>query len=257
MTTTLNRFSVSALAASALVVTGSFASQPAQAFTFSSDKSAVTVFSSDVGKSFDVFFDGNVATVDTTDLSAKATFTFLGFTAVGNRTEAAFQVLLDNTSAVASRVSALGFDSSLGLLGVGNNNDPGRTRVTGIFTNDRGGAFPNQFGDIDVCFTNGNTCQGGGNGGISMGDPAGTFNPVLAFLGSVNTFTLSNFGVRYQAIENGARDANGNLIRDNRGRLVTSGTGMGEVPTPALLPGLLGLGVAALRKRQQEDGEVA
>ncbi len=27
------------------------------------------------------------------------------------------------------------------------------------------------------------------------------------------------------------------------------------IPTPALLPGLIGMGVAALRKRQQEDGE--
>lgn len=34
-----------------------------------------------------------------------------------------------------------------------------------------------------------------------------------------------------------------------------SGIVTGKVPTPALLPGLIGMGVAVLRKRQQEDGE--
>jgi hypothetical protein len=29
------------------------------------------------------------------------------------------------------------------------------------------------------------------------------------------------------------------------------------IPTPALLPGLIGMGVAALRKRGQEEGESA
>ncbi|MBE9140720.1 PTPA-CTERM sorting domain-containing protein [Nodosilinea sp. LEGE 07088] len=66
----------------------------------------------------------------------------------------------------------------------------------------------------------------------------------LNFNGPISEVTLSNFGVRYQSITGTS--------------LGTSGTGKGTpIPTPALLPGLVGLGVAALRKRRNADEEVA
>ncbi|WP_347277368.1 cistern family PEP-CTERM protein [Leptolyngbya sp. FACHB-671] len=156
-------------------------------------------------------------------LSSKATFTFLGFSSVGKNTEAAFKILLSNTSSngISSRSSALGFDVNQTLLGVGHSDNAGSTRVSGLFSNDGEGAFPNQFGDLDVCFTNGNTCQGGQNGGVYTGS-SDSFLPILAFSGNVNTFTLSNFGVRYQSI-------NGNGFNDD------SGTGHGSFPLPVVV----------------------
>ncbi|MBD2112398.1 MULTISPECIES: cistern family PEP-CTERM protein [Cyanophyceae] len=259
--TTLNRLTASALTAGVLVASSLIASQPAQAFTFTSDKKAVTVTSADAGKFFTVDFDGNVDTTPIPGLTAKAVFTFLGFDIVDSLpdvTQAFFNVSITNNSTVAgSRISAIGFNTSPNLRGVGGglaNSGNGNTRVdsggnlpTSVFNNDRSGAFPNQFGAIEVCFTDGNNCQGGSNGGVTKGG-TGEFNPVLAFNnpanGSVSSFTLDNFGVRYQSIT-----APG--INDG------SGTGVGLVPTPALLPGLIGMGVAALRRRQQEESEVA
>jgi hypothetical protein len=54
-----------------------------------------------------------------------------------------------------------------------------------------------------------------------------------------------------------------NAVASRFNRVVISGTNVSvdnvayRVPTPALLPGLVGMGVAALRKRQQEEGESA
>jgi hypothetical protein len=196
---------------------------PASAFTLKNG--SVTVNASDKNQSFDIFFDGNVDTSSVSGLSSKATFTFLGFSTVGSNTEASFKVSLSNTSSngIFSRTSALGFDIDQMLLGVGNSNKVGNTRVSELFSNDREGAFPNQFGDVDVCFTNGNTCQGGQNGGVTTGK-SGDFLPILAFSGKVNTFTLSNFGVRYQSID-------GKSI-DGRSFNGDSGTGRGTSTAP-------------------------
>ncbi|NJO75727.1 MAG: cistern family PEP-CTERM protein [Leptolyngbyaceae cyanobacterium RM1_406_9] len=204
------------------------AASPATAFILSS--SGVTVSASDKNQSFDIFFGGNVDTKSVSELLSKATFTFLGFSTVGNNTEASFKVLLSNTSSgnVSSRTSALGFDVDQVLLGIGKSGGNGaNTRVSGLFSNDREGSFPNQFGDIDVCFTDGNSCQGGQNGGVTTGTSA-EFLPLLAFSGKVNTFTLSNFGVRYQSIDGRSSDG-----RSFNG---ASGTGRGSSTAPSMPP---------------------
>ena len=207
---------------SALGLYSLLAASPASAFVLNG--SNVTVSADDVNRSFDIFFDGSINEKSVSGLSSKATFTFLGFSSVGKNTEAAFKILLSNTSGngISSRSSALGFDVNQPLLGVGNSDNAGSTRTSGLFSNDREGAFPNQFGDLDVCFTNGNTCQGGQNGGVYTGS-SGSFLPILAFSGKVNTFTLSNFGVRYQSI-------NGNGFNGD------SGTGHGSTPPPVAAP---------------------
>ncbi|MEA5625391.1 cistern family PEP-CTERM protein [Nostoc sp. UHCC 0251] len=192
----------------------------ASAFSFSPNNDSVTVTATDINQSFEINFGGNVDTTNVEGLSSKAIFKFLGFTTVGSKTEAKFDISLSNTSSngITSRTSALGFDVDKTLFGVGNTNGSGNTRVSGLFSNDREGSFPNQFGNVDVCFTNGNTCQGGGNGGVSTGSVAATFSPILAFNGSVTSFTLSNLGVRYQSITGTS--------------LGTSGTGEGFYVAP-------------------------
>lgn len=177
---------------------------------------------------FSILFDGNVGGTPIPELTAQADFNFTGFTdtnpADGN-TEANFIVTLTNTtsSPVTSRVTGLGFDIEPDATG-GN--------VSGLFTNFLlDGAYPNNFGPIEVCVNSGgNSCQGGGNGGVTTGN-SGQFNLRLIFSGVVNSIALDNFGVRYQSIT-GVRAG-------------TSGTGSGT-PTPE--PGtlmLMGGGMAA------------
>jgi hypothetical protein len=180
--------------------------------------SFLTVGLSDINKSFLVNFDGNVSTQTVSGLSSEAQFTFKGFTTSQNKTVATFDVKLTNTSdgAIESRVSGLGFDTSGTLLS---------SSVSGLFGNAiLGGSFPNQFGNMDVCFTQGNTCQGGQSGGVSSSESlpgtygSGLFNLALTLDGMVNTLTLDNFGVRYQSIEGT--------------NLGTSGTGSGVSVKP-------------------------
>lgn len=229
----------------------------ASAFTFLESNKTVGISASDIGKEFTIDFDGNVSTNNVSGLSSEAIFKFLGFNSVGSKTEAIFDVSLTNNSSngITSRTSALGFDvwnfdgtnrsSELTLVGLGNPSGSGTTRVEGLFTKDREGSFPNQFGDIDVCFTNGNTCQGGASGGVTKGT-TGNFKATLAFSGEVQTFALNNFGVRYQSI-------------NGQGFVGDSGTGRGtidigipsesprQVPEPTTVTALLLVGFGVLK----------
>ncbi|MBD2033736.1 cistern family PEP-CTERM protein [Leptolyngbya sp. FACHB-321] len=243
--TKTNSFLKGAALTGAALTLGLLSTGPVHAFTFAPGKTSVIVEASDINKSFTVEFDGNVERQNVTGLTAEAIFTFLGFTTSGSNTNANFSVNLTNTSSgnpnnpsgIFSRVSALGFDVGPNLIAAS---------TTGFFPGAvRNSAFPNQFGDIEVCFKGGqtNNCQGGTGTGLFNGQ-TDTFNPVLTFAGSVTSFTLSNFGVRYQSID-------GNGFNDD------SGTGRGKVPTPALLPGLLALGAGVWRKRKGEQSAEA
>lgn len=229
----------------------------ASAFTFSG--SSVEVGANDVGTSFKIKFDGNVDTKNLVGLASEAVFKFLGFTTVGSKTEAAFEVTLDNTSSggIASRTSALGFNVDQPLVGVGSASGTGNTRSSGIFANDKSGSFPNQFGAVNVCFTDGNTCQGGSNGGVKTADTPGTFSPTLAFNGKVERFTLSNFGVRYQSI-------------DGNGFNGASGTGQGtpikpeppqppikHVPEPSSTTALVVIGAGLLYRHNKKRSKLS
>lgn len=255
------------------------AAPSAAAFSFLDSGSSVGITNDDLNKTFTVNFDGNVATQNVTGLTSEAIFKFLGFNAVTlrtgeQRTEAAFEITLSNTTSapLLSRTSALGFDvrnfdgtnvgSTLDLVGVGTASGSGYTGSTGLFVNDRSGAFPNQFGDVDVCFTNGNTCQGGTSGGVDN-NPA-TSNPqtdkftaTLAFSGSVDKFAMNNFGVRYQSI-------------DGNGFNGDSGTGKGtavipsapkppgprQIPEPGTVGALLLVGAGMLHKSRRKQPAV-
>ncbi|MBD2185982.1 MULTISPECIES: cistern family PEP-CTERM protein [Oscillatoriales] len=235
----------------------------ASAFSVNSDW--VEFGLNDINQSFIVDFDGNVATQNVIGLSSQATFTFKGFTTVGTgtatKTEAKFDISLTNNSSdgITSRTSALGFNvyeamysDKLALVGVGNDGGSGNTRSTGLFAKDNSGSFPNQFGAIDVCFTDGNTCQGGSNGGVDNNSATsqaqtGTFTATLAVNGNIDKIALANFGVRYQSIS--GKGLNG-----------ASGTGRGDInygprkipePTTTAALGLVALSGLALRKRNK------
>jgi hypothetical protein len=239
-------FSLSLL--SAVGLSSLIGANPASAFSFNSDGS-IGVGLTDIGKSFQVSFDGNVATQNVSDLTSLATFTFQGFENIGSFTQAKFDIDLKNTStgAIASRTSVLGFDTDLALQNAS-------VATGGLFSNAiLNGSLPNQFGALDVCFTDGNNCQGGQNGGAASGQNSQTFSAKLAFNQGVSQFALSNFGVRYQSISGT--------------NLGTSGTGKGTVKPPrdpnkipepgmAIAIALTSLGVlSASRKSKQSETE--
>jgi hypothetical protein len=251
------------------------AAPSASAFTFLNDGS-VGINDSDLNSTFTVNFDGNVATQNVTGLTSEATFKFLGFTTIAGatrsdtKTEAAFAITLDNTSSngILSRTSALGFNvnnfdgtnlgTTLALQGVGSASSDGNTRSSGLFANAQSGSsFPNQFGNIDVCFTSGNTCQGGGNGGVSTPDTPGTFTATLAFSGTVNQFALNNFGVRYQSISGTNLGNSGTGKGTAVNPSTPSSSGPRQIPEPGTVGALLLMGVGLLhdRRRKQQDGQ--
>lgn len=240
----------------ATLCTSAFAPS-ASAFTFSNNNTTVGVDATDINKTFTVKFDGNVATQGVSDLSSEAVFKFLGFTSTSSRTTAQFEIVLKNTSsgALDSRVSVLGF-----------NTDKTETlaSTSGLFTKGViGGKLPNDFGSIDVCYTAGANCSGGASGGVNNDQALpgtfqqGSFMASFTMSGAVSSFSLSNFGVRYQSISgtSGGKTFNGD-----------SGTGKGtlfvppvtpppprRVPEPAAIGGLIVTGLAALRMKKQRQ----
>jgi hypothetical protein len=226
----------SVLAAAGIAVAMSSFS-PASAFSVGGS-SVTGITNSDVGSEFTVNFDGNVSTQNVNGLSSNAVFTLNSFT----NGMAEFAIKLTNTSSdgIGSRVAALGFNTSPSLNSASS---------TGLFTRTvLEGAFPNQFGDVDVCFKSGPaTCQGGANGGVSTGS-MDNFVATLNFSSGVSSFDLSNFGVRYQSITGTSLGTSGT----GQGTPVVPGTPNEPVPEPlTILGSATALGIGGLLKRQQ------
>src|SRR5215203_4050141 len=95
----------------------------------------------------------------------------------------------------ASLVSSFGFDTDPTVLSGTTNGD---TTFSNVVVN---GAFPNQFGAIDVCVTGGATCQGGTGTGVLIGQTYTVDLLTLTFSSTFNQLVVTNFGVRYQSIE--------------------------------------------------------
>ncbi|MGB3557091.1 MAG: cistern family PEP-CTERM protein [Geitlerinemataceae cyanobacterium] len=203
------------------------------------------ITSDDVGQSFQINFGGNVATNDVDGLKSTATFTLSNFSG----TSAIWDVVLSNISdgGISSRTSVLGFNVSEALSG-GDSSD--------LFSNAvLDGSLPNQFGGLDICFTNArNNCQGGRNGGVSTGE-TGNFTATMNFASAVSSFDLSNFGVRYQSI-------NGNGFNGDSGTGVgtTVGDNAKDVPEPMTIVGsamALGFGSTLKKRRGKKQQKAA
>lgn len=218
----------------------------ASAFTFAGG--SVVLDEKDSNRSFSISFDGNVEGQTVAGLSSEATFKFLGFSRTRAATEAQFEIALTNTSSggIVSRTSALGFNVDQPAIAA---------TSSGLFSSSvLGGSLPNQFGSIDFCFTEGNTCQGGSNGGVDNNPSTklaqtGTFTTTVAFNGYVNQVALSNFGVRYQSVSgNQYKDASGT------GKMIVPPTSEKRaIPEPGTASALFLTALAMLhcrRKRQ-------
>jgi hypothetical protein len=218
----------------------------ASAFVF--DGSSVQdITAEDVGQSFLINFDGNVERTEVDGLTSWAKFTLQNFTG----TEAIFDIELENTStgSITSRTSALGFDIDGATV------DDASVTAGSLFAEAHTyDSLPNGFGNIDVCFINNtNNCKGGGgegnDGGVSTGQGASTFTASVQLSQSVESFAMSNFGVRYQSIE--GTD------------LGTSGTGRGtpyyeapppqSIPEPGTVTAVLVSGFALIQQRRRKQ----
>lgn len=235
---------------------------PASAFTLNAGRIEIDASKDVIGSTFTTTFDGNVNNQTVAGLSSEAVWTFLGITNTGGKTEASFEITLENTSSndIFSKASALGFNvtdlegNQLDLLGVGSAGGSGNTHSTGVFANDYTGSFSNEFGPVDVCFTNGNSCEEKSNGGVDNNPNTrlaskASFTTTLAFEGSVSTFALNNFGISYQSI-------NGEGFVDELGTgkfIYAQPSNKKTVPEPTTLIALLltGLGMFTQRRKRQ------
>jgi hypothetical protein len=185
------------------------------AVAMTSPASAAVVVNGSTPSSFQVLFDGNVASTPVAGLTAAMVFNFVNATNGGTRYN--FNYTLTNTSSgpiTASRVSGFGFNVSPNVTAAA---------ATGVFDNAvLGGAFPNGVGTLDVCINGANTCQGGASFGPTLGNSqVGSFS--IDFAQAQSAITFGSILVRYQSIEGT--------------RLGNSGTGAGTpvvtaVPEP-------------------------
>jgi len=247
--------SLSALAAVEIL---SLATAPiASAFTISSTTiSGLT--NSDIGKAFEIDFGGSVNQTGVSGLTSNAIFTFQGFSGSGNDTNALFDIILKNTSngGILSRVSAIGFNTDKTEL---SGSTSALASNTALFSGAKtGGSFPNGFGNIDICFTDGNTCQGGQNGGVSNSQSIpgvyqeGSFKGSVKLSGSVNAIAMSNFGVRYQSIS-GTNLGNSGTGRAKTIREYDTTPAPRKIPEPATTFGLGLVAISALKLRKRND----
>jgi hypothetical protein len=234
-------------------------SEPARAFQWDpEDTSWITLGSEDLkGTSFDVwFYDATINSQNVAGLDAKATFTLDHD--FGNPTDSLrFRVDLWNMADTniwsSARLSGIAFAVAPDVTSATIDND-------GLFDNvvvddpttQRDEAqYPENFKVIDVCYTDGTSCQGGQSGGLNLGE-TGHFYTTLNFGQNISSLRINmdNFAIRWQSLTSNPNGSSGTGYGNTY--VGDSGVGYGEVPTPALIPSLLGAGIAALRRKQKE-----
>jgi len=246
------KFLVGALAAGAFAPIALVAvAEPAQAFSWDvENREWVIIHDGDENISFDVFFyNATIEGENVEGLNAKATFSLLGaFDATTKQAD--FKVDLENFSDgslwYSARLSGLAFDVDPNLA-------DSRDAVTasGIFNNAFVDSnYPEGVKTVEVCYSDGGSCSGGGGGGVTLGD-TGSFYTTLKFDSVADNFNIrmDSFVSRWQSLTS---QKDNRLDYEYSG---DSGVGYGQVPTPALIPALIGSGIAALRKRKKENAE--
>jgi hypothetical protein len=189
----------------------------------------VTVTGATSGGTAIIDFDGNVNGQFVPGLTGELQLTYTGL--VGG--DYTFSYVLLNTSTVTSRITGLAFNTDPNITG---------GSASGLFTTLlTSGNYPNGVGNVEVCLNdnNGNSCAGGGNGGVWNGSQGnGSF--VLDFGNTTpDSILLSDFFDRYQSIEGVTAGTSGTG---------TGGPGVPEPGTWAMM--LLGFGVAGMAIRR-------
>lgn len=143
--------------------------------------SATPVF---VGETFAIGFDQAVA--GHSDLTGTLSLSVTGLSA----TQVNLGVSISNTTSLSepsARLTGFGWDSSPSATGGSETSS-----VFDLFVNSN---FP-AFATVDVCLSSGNSCAGGGNGGLSPGQ-SDIFTMILTY-GSTAGLDFSSFAAKFQ-----------------------------------------------------------
>lgn len=210
---------------------------------------AVIINAANTGYNFAIDYTGQVGGNTTPQVSALGNFTFNGVT--NNGLTYNFDYALTNDSTVTARLSGFAFNTSP---------NPVSGTVSGAFNNVNAGNYPEGFGSVDICFTDGGgSCAGGGNGGFFQ-DNTGTGSFSLTFAQVMSSVTLDDFVTRFQSI-NGVQGGTSGI---GIGALVQGNGGGGGNPIAAPEPGTwlmmlggFGLVGAAARRRTAASRPVA
>ncbi|PZT90158.1 MAG: PEP-CTERM sorting domain-containing protein [Citromicrobium sp.] len=207
--------------------------------------------SDDVGDSFTIDFNGFTGDGGVIDaLGAKLTLTLKAITGKTYNFDYALSNTTDTSGGADARISSFAFNVDPILQSA---SSTGEFQYTVI-----NGRYPNEIGNVDVCFKakDNPSCPGGGGKGegIFAGKTAlGTLS--LDLTEKASTLTLDDFFVRYQSVSGvpGVGSASGAQI--------SSTSGGNDVPEPNML---LLFGAAALmvfvgtrRRRKVEDKQVS
>ena len=185
-----------------------------------------------------------VPTATISGLTSKLTLTF--DSVLGNTYKFIYTAANTSSSPItASRLSGFAFDVDPNVIGA--------TSTAPFAYTSFNKNYPNTIGVVEVCFKDAKTgsCAGGASGGLKLGE-AGTGSFSLYFDSTKplpSTITLSNFAVRYQAIDSPLLKLNG---ASASGRVTSALVPVPEPGTWMLM--LLGFGAigAAMRRRREE-----
>jgi hypothetical protein len=176
-----------------LSVLGTATPAMAAIIPFNPDGSTTISSGTTVGDNFTVLFDGSEGGSVIPGLTSSLTLTFAGIS--GN--SYLFSYLLTNTSSApttSSAVTAFGFNIDPNAL-------LASSSVDGTFQVVSSGQVSQGY-NLEMCFKNGqnNNCAGSpGNEGVNMGT-SGSGTISLGFSSLPQSVTLSNYLVRYQAV---------------------------------------------------------
>jgi hypothetical protein len=211
---------------------------------------AISLASTDIGKSFSVAYNGFDGSGSIGGLTGSTQFTLTGVTA----NSFTFSYAIGNTSAApitASRISGFGFNTDPSISGA---TSSGTFNTVGTAAN-----VPN-VGSVDVCFKDGggtNSCAGGGGGGVSIGD-SGAGLLTLNFASALSSLNLSDFFVRYQSIAGTAANTPSSAV--GTGTISSTGGSSGGTPVPepgAVILFLLAMAALVLYKRRAANPALA
>lgn len=204
---------------------------------------AVIINSANTGTSFTVDYVGQVGGNTTPQVSALGTFTFNSVSNGGLTYNFSYSFVNDST--VTSRLSGFAFNTSP---------NPTGATVTGAFNSAyaTGGNYPEGYGSVDVCFTDGGgSCAGGGSGGFYNGPTPGVGTFALTFAQVMASVSFDNFVTRFQSI-NGVPGGSsgigiGSLVQSGGGQPITAP----EPGTWLMMLGGFGLVGFAMRSRKR------
>jgi hypothetical protein len=169
----------------------------APAYAVAQVSTPVTFTALQLGSRYTINYNGYSLEVARPYLSAVQTIRLASVNAA--KTEWTFNIVnYKNTTtapATGSRLAAFGFDVTNAAL-----SSATITNAGALDTVVYGGSFPQINQNIEVCFSPGQNCASGGNGGLAPGVSLTTGTFVLKFATALQSITLNNFTVRYNAI---------------------------------------------------------